>query len=89
MLQSLTVFSTCVEIFDIVIEADSDGSEAHLSLQTGYQPVVQRLGPLCSDHGADCPKHPSVPDAFHCFLLALNLWSQIVLKAKTGFTAQK
>lgn len=85
----LTVFSTSVEIFDIVVEADSDGGEAQLSLQSCHQPVVQRPGSLCSDHGADRPKHPSVADAPHCRFLSLNLGSQIVFKAKTSFTEQK
>lgn len=76
--QSLTVFSSCVEVFDVVIEADSDGGKTQLSLQTSHQPVVQRLGSFCSDHGADGPKHPSVPDALHSFLLSLNLGSHII-----------
>lgn len=81
-LKELTVCSPCVEISDIVVEADSDGGEAHLPLQTSYQPVVQRLGPLRSDHGADCAKHPSVTDPLHGFLLSLNLGSRVVLNAK-------
>lgn len=80
--QPLTVFATGVEIFDIVVEADSDRGEAQLSLQPRHQPVVQRPGPLCSDHGADRPKHPFVADASHRRLLSLNLGSQIALKAK-------
>ena len=71
----LTVLSACVEIFDIVVEADSDRGEAHLPLQTGHQPVVQRPGALGSDHGGDGAEHPSVPDAFHRLLLPLNLRS--------------
>lgn len=89
--KKLTLFSTSVEISDIIIEANSNGGEAQLSLQPGYQPVIQRPGPLCSDHGADRPKHSSVADVFGCIhrLLSLNLGSQIVLKAKTSFTEQK
>lgn len=87
--QPLTVFATSVEIFHIVVEADSDGGEAHLSLQTCHQPVVQRLGPLRSDHGADRPKHASVTDAFHSLLLSLNLGSQFVLKANNHFYTTK
>lgn len=86
--QTLTVFATSVEIFDIVVETDSDGGEAHLSLQTGHQPVVQGLRPLCSDHGADGPKHTSVTDALHGLLLSLNLGSQFVLKSNTSLTEQ-
>lgn len=82
---SLTVFAPSVEVLDVVIEADSDGGEAHLSLQPRHQPVVQRPGSLCFDHGADRPEHASVADASHRRLLSLNLGSQIVLEAKTSF----
>lgn len=87
--QQLTVFATCVEIFNVVIEADSDGGKAQLSLQPSHQTIIQRLGPFCSDHGADGPKHPSVADVPHCLLLSLNLGSHIVLKVKTSFTEQQ
>lgn len=82
---SLTVFAPSVEVLDAVVEADPDGGEAHLSLQPRHQPVVQRPGSLCSDHGADRPEHASVADASHRRLLSLYLGSQIVLEAKTSF----
>lgn len=84
--QTLTVFATSVEVLDIVVEADSDGGEAQLSLQTSHQPVVQGPGALCSDHGADGPKHTSVADALHGLLLSLNLGSQFVHKSNTNLT---
>ncbi len=62
----LTVFAARVEALDVVVEADSYGSEGHLSLKPGDQAVVERARPLGSHHGADGPKHPSVPDAFSC-----------------------
>lgn len=71
--RGLTVFAAGVEVPDGVVEADSDRGEAHLPLQTCHQPVVQRPGPLCPDHGADGAKHASVADAFHRRLLSLNL----------------
>lgn len=75
VLRSLTVFASAVEVLDAVVEANPDGGEAHLSLQSSHQPVVQRLGPLGSDHGADGPEHSSVAYASHCFLLSLDLQS--------------
>lgn len=69
----LTVFAAGVEVFDVVVEANSDGGEAQLPLQARHQPVVQGPGPLCADHGADGPKHASVADPFHGRLLPLNL----------------
>lgn len=75
--QLLTVFAPRVEVFDGVVQADSDGGKAELSLQPSHQPVIQRCGPLGPDHGADGPKHPFVADASHCCLLSLNLGSHI------------
>lgn len=69
----LTLFAAGVEVPDAVVEADSDGGEAQLPLQTRHQPVVQGPGPLRPDHGADGAKHASVADAFHRRLLSLNL----------------
>lgn len=80
--QPLTFFSTGVEILDVVVEADSDGGEAHLSLQPRHQPVVQRPGPLCSDHGADGPEHAFVADASHRDFLSLNLWPWLRINFK-------
>lgn len=73
---SLTVFASCVEALDVVIEADSYRCKGHLSLQAGHQAVIEWPRPLCPHHGADRPKHTTITDvlgSFYCHLLTLDL----------------
>ena len=75
-LSALTVFASCVEALNVVIEADSYGGEGHLSLQAGHQAIIERARPLCPHHGADGPKHAPVANVLgsvHRRLLPLNL----------------
>lgn len=73
---SLTVFASCVEALDVVVEANSYGCKGHLSLQAGHQAVIERARPLRPHHGADRPKHTTITDvlgSFYCHLLTLDL----------------
>lgn len=58
-----TVCSPGVELLHGVIEADTDGGEAHLPLEPCHQPAVEAPGPLRTHHGGDGTKHAPIP---HC-----------------------
>ena len=58
-----TLRSPGVDLLHGVIESDSDGGEAHLSVEARHQTAVQAAGPLCPHHGADGPKHTLVAQA--------------------------
>lgn len=82
--RTLTVFPPSVEILHIVIEADPDGGEAQLPLETRNQPIVQGPGALSPDHGADGSEHAPVADALHGLLLSLDLGSQAEVNGSTA-----
>lgn len=50
-----------VELLHGVIEADTDGGEAHLPLEPCHQPAVEAPGPLRTHHGGDGTKHAPIP----------------------------
>lgn len=87
--RTLTVFPPSVEILHIVIEADPDGGEAQLPLETCNQPIVQGPGALSPDHGADGSEHAPVADALHGLLLSLDLGSQAEVNGSTAIAGGK
>lgn len=62
-----------VELFDRVVEANSNGGKAHLAVQAGNQPAVGAAGPLGAHHGQDGTQHAAVLHALRPWILPLNL----------------
>lgn len=58
---SHTLWPSAVELLHGVIQADADGGEAHLSVQSGHQSAVQTPRALRLHHSVDGTKHTSVP----------------------------
>lgn len=79
----LTVSASGVELLHGVVKADTDRSEAHLSLQACHQSIVQTPGPLCAHHGGDGAKHTPIlqcTNPFGYLRLSLKLHDMMQIK---------
>lgn len=71
---ALTVLSFgSVELFDGVVEANSNGGKAHLTMQASNQPAVGAAGTLSAHHGQDGTQHAAVLYILRPWILPLNL----------------
>lgn len=58
--QILTIRSFSVELFNRVVETDTDRGKAHLSLKSCNQPTVKTQSPLSAHYGDDGTKHTPI-----------------------------
>lgn len=56
----LTVRAFSVELFNRVVETNSDRRKAHLPLESCHQPTVKTQRTLSTHHGGDGAEHPSI-----------------------------